>query len=113
MRMWMVNPKILCRKHLLGEHVEEHMFVGTLIKGVSVKGYLENNLFEPSSLYSRHETLVKEMKSRGMNHKSELKKIPIDPKILSIKVDSEKSLEDLLSRCDECRSRYNNLKRNN
>ena len=22
MRMWMVNPKIMCRKHLLGEHVE-------------------------------------------------------------------------------------------
>ena len=26
MRMWMVNPRIMCRQHLLGEHVEIHMF---------------------------------------------------------------------------------------
>jgi len=28
MRMWMLNPKALCRKHLMGEHVEIHMLVG-------------------------------------------------------------------------------------
>ena len=30
MRQWMVDPRLLCRKHLLGEHVENHMFIGTL-----------------------------------------------------------------------------------
>ena len=25
MRMWMVNPKMMCNKHLLGEHVELHL----------------------------------------------------------------------------------------
>lgn len=24
MRMWMIDPKLLCRKHLLGEHNEIH-----------------------------------------------------------------------------------------
>ena len=41
MRMWMVNPEILCRKHLLGEHVELHMLVGWIIKGKSIQGYLD------------------------------------------------------------------------
>jgi hypothetical protein len=30
MRMWMVPPKVMCRKHLLGEHVEIHMLAGSL-----------------------------------------------------------------------------------
>jgi hypothetical protein len=25
--MWMVDPRIMCRNHLLGEHAEIHMFV--------------------------------------------------------------------------------------
>ena len=36
MRMWMIDPKLLCRKHLLGEHLEIHMFVGTINKGINV-----------------------------------------------------------------------------
>jgi len=68
MRMWMVNPKIMCRQHLLGEHVEIHMFVGTLSRGKSVKGYLEKGLLEVHNLYWRHEELVEEMKRRGTVH---------------------------------------------
>lgn len=30
MRMWMVDPKIMCRKHLLGEHLELHMLAGCI-----------------------------------------------------------------------------------
>jgi hypothetical protein len=30
--MWMVDPRLVCSKHLLGEHVELHMFVGCLLK---------------------------------------------------------------------------------
>ena len=32
--MWKVNPKFLCVRHLLGEHKELHMLVGTLNKGI-------------------------------------------------------------------------------
>jgi hypothetical protein len=30
MRMWMVNPRIMCGNHLLGEHLETHMFYGII-----------------------------------------------------------------------------------
>jgi hypothetical protein len=50
----MVNPKIMCRQHLLGEHVEIHMFIGTLNRKKSVKGYLEKGLLEIHNLYARH-----------------------------------------------------------
>ncbi len=36
----MVDPTIMCRNHLLGEHVEIHMFVGTIDQGQSVRGFL-------------------------------------------------------------------------
>ena len=36
MRMWNVDPKLMCNKHLLGEHVEMHMFFGTIQKGISM-----------------------------------------------------------------------------
>ena len=35
MRMWNVDVTKMCNKHLLGEHVEMHMFVGIIIKGTS------------------------------------------------------------------------------
>jgi hypothetical protein len=46
MRMWMVPTKIMCDKHLLGEHVEHHMFLGSLKQGFNLDGYVKNNLFE-------------------------------------------------------------------
>jgi hypothetical protein len=40
MRMWMVWPELMCRKHLLGEHVEIHMLLGALNKGHRVQGFI-------------------------------------------------------------------------
>ncbi len=114
MRMWMVNPKILCRKHLLGEHVEHHMFIGTLAEGKSIAGYLANNLMEPTKLYSRHEQLAAEMQARGYNHKSPLRVIMIEmtSKEIAARVDVGSSLADLLGRCPECANRYQELQSN-
>ena len=72
MRMWMVNPKIMCKNHLLGEHREIHTFIGTLKRNISINGYINNDLLEPISIYNRHEELVREMKRRGYNHNSDL-----------------------------------------
>ena len=36
----MVSPATMCRKHLLGEHVEIHMAVASLRLGKSVDGFL-------------------------------------------------------------------------
>ena len=61
MRMWLVTPKLMCDKHLLGEHVEMHMFVGCLLKGKSIQGYIDKGLVDVSLLTARHGALVKEM----------------------------------------------------
>lgn len=109
MRQWMVDPRILCRKHLLGEHVEMHMFVGSIHKELSMDGYVKNNLMQPLALRSRHDALVEEMTRRGMNHKSPLPEFSIDylpakQKVATVDVDS--ALADLLNRCPECQARY-------
>ena len=36
MRMWMIDPTLLCRKHLLGEHGELHKFIPSFRKQYSV-----------------------------------------------------------------------------
>lgn len=103
MRMWNINPMILCRKHLLGEHLEMHMFVGTIKKGTSIKGYINNGLVEVHNIIYRHDLLVIEMNRRNMNHKSP---IPIIELWTEGYVDILKNQEDLFKRCEECYGNY-------
>ena len=116
MRMWLCDPKIMCQQHLCGEHVEMHMFLGTLKQGKKIDGYLKNNLFEPLALFSRHEELRREMTDRGYNHKSEMYGVPdvvfnLSEEKNSIRIDRDKALKDLLDRCPKCRGRYINERR--
>lgn len=106
MRMWMVDPKILCNQHLAGEHVELHMFAGHLLRGKRVDGYARHNCIEPWSIQFRHDVLAAEMLARGWNHNSPLSQ----PHILihqhpEATVDREASLAELLNRCVHCRAR--------
>jgi hypothetical protein len=102
MRMWLVDPTIMCRNHLLGEHVEIHMFIGAIDRGQSVKGYLQNGLLEIHSLYMRHEELVEEMKRRGYSHFSDLDKRWKFASKLGY-IDIKRNLEELVKRCPKCR----------
>jgi len=109
-RMWMVDTGIMCRQHLLGEHVEHHMFAAHFAKKRGIDGYVEHNCVEPKSLQSRHKALVKEMRRRGFNHNSPLKKVSV--RIYpDVRVNKKKALKDLLSRCKECCKRYKVRKR--
>lgn len=111
MRMWMVNPEFLCRKHLLGEHLEcGHMLPGAINNGKigSLVGLAKNRLIEVSKIKERHEKLVLEMQNRGYSHKSDLPEFSLDsvPDILlNITVDQNKSISDLCERCEECKKR--------
>lgn len=114
----MVDPKYLCRKHLLGEHLEMHMFVGTLKKKISIKGYLENNLLEPLSLETRHNDLASEMHRRGMNHKTPLLSVNdyikhLTENELIHKIDKSKAMNDLITRCEECNKNFQHKELNN
>ena len=100
--MWMIDPKMLCKKHLLGEHVELHMFVGTINKNKKLDGYKKNGLVEVHNIKLRHRELAAEMIARGMNHQSPL----VDFKEFTFGVvDVDNSYNELIKRCNGCRNR--------
>lgn len=103
MRMWMVSPDKMCRKHLLGEHVELHMLVGSLNRNKSIQGFLDKGLLEPQNIQQRHDVLVQEMKNRGYKHNSPLPDFHTD---IVGEVSVEKSESDLKERCEVCREAF-------
>ena len=109
----MVPPAGMCRKHLLGEHVECHMFASVLRRGWRIDGYIKNNCLEPSSLVSRHDALAAEMVRRGYDHASPLGPTPIDhlpQDQQKYRVDALASRKDLLKRCADCRERMRSVR---
>ncbi len=106
----MVDPRILCRQHLLGEHAEIHMFIGAISRGKSIKGYLEKGLLEVHSLHNRHERLVREMKLRGYRHNSDIDEMWRQAE-RSGYIDKDRSFEQLINRCSRCRERYKRMQK--
>jgi len=104
MRMWMISPHLLCRKHLLGEHVEIHMLCGAMQGGKSLAGHLERGQLEPQNAQRRHLELVVEMARRGYNHRSPLPIVHVRPHQHGY-VNAEQSQLDLIARCPDCRAR--------
>ena len=84
-----------------------HMFVGSLIKGTNIEGYL-NGLVETGKIATRHNALVNEMKMRGYNHRSPLPKIP---RINAGFVDNASNILELRKRCKECKRMQNIIAR--
>ena len=102
-RMWMVDPKIMCRQHLLGEHFETHVIATNIKKGRGIAGFIKNNAIEPQSVEKRHNELAAEMERRGMKHRSPLNfSTEIYP---DFKIDRDVSLKLLLGRCPRCAER--------
>lgn len=100
----MVDPALLCRKHLLGEHVECHMFRGSLLKGTSLRGFLEAGLLDSRRLARRHDELAAEMLRRGYHHSSPLVR-DFDDVAAEGDIDVTVAMRELASRCVECRQR--------
>jgi len=117
MRMWAINPKLMCRKHLLGEHAEMHMFSGSIRKGIRFDGYVAKGLVEVDHIKRRHDELAKEMIVRGFQHKTPIYREEFTPYATGLtrddmnhifgKVDSLTSIIELSNRCEECRKRIN------
>lgn len=113
-RMWVIDPSLMCRNHLLGEHKEIHQLVGWLRAGKSIAGWAETNCIEPRSIVSRHDALVKEMVKRGYNHNSPIPAQAFIDAMLehypekhaNVKIDVNDSFNDLMDRCNECENRY-------
>lgn len=77
MRIWDVDPKRLCRQHLLGEHRELHGLWNIITLHGSCGGYSRHPetlrwVGKAQALFERHEQLVREMSCRGYKHHSPL-----------------------------------------
>jgi len=104
MRMWMLDPKVHCRKHLLGAHVECHMLLGSMKRKKNLGRFISDGLVDPRKVIEYHDSLASEMKRRGYRHNS-----PVDTSVQTKEwpsgiVDSGKSVKDLSQRCEECRN---------
>ena len=75
MRIWDIEPRLLCRQHLLGEHRELHAIWNIITK--NKRGYSKHPEVlrwrgKLSALDYRHDELVREMLVRGYKHNSSL-----------------------------------------
>lgn len=115
MRMWMIDPTLLCTKHLNGEHGEIHKHLPSLRRGVSVAGRFEPVAqIQLNAIQSRHDELAAEIDRRAAlrgrgGHKSPLVDVPdlqaIYPEYYDIEVESESAIWDLFYRCQDCAQR--------
>jgi len=98
----MLDPRIMCKKHILGEHGEIHKHRHNFVKKHSIKGRIFPIVqIEPASMKKRHDELAK-----YLNHKSEyempdISHLPHNQR--EAKVDKNISISDLSERCEVCR----------
>jgi hypothetical protein len=77
MRIWDVDPHLLCRQHLIGEHYELHCCWNTITRGRKAWSHHPETkrwVGKLKALFHRHTALAKEMRFRGFSHKSDLDK---------------------------------------
>jgi len=107
MRMWMINPKFLCKNHLMGEHFEIHKHRHIFLKKYSIAKRISPIVqIEPASMKKRHDELVREIIRRKYNHNSPYEMPDISyltEAQMNAKVDLDYSLKDLNNRCPECK----------
>ncbi|MEF3280421.1 MAG: pyrimidine dimer DNA glycosylase/endonuclease V [Elusimicrobiota bacterium] len=103
MRIWDINPKYLCRKHLLGEHRELYAIWNILTKHKGKGGYSKHPETlrwkrKLKALYLRHELLVSEFKRRGYNHNTPLdKKLATGKSKQDVFINSIKEQKEILN----------------
>jgi hypothetical protein len=76
-RIWDVEPRLLCRQHLLAEHRELHGLWNILTVHGGTGGYAAHPetrrwVGKTNALFGRHQRLVAEMDRRGYRHRSPL-----------------------------------------
>lgn len=109
MRMWGIDPKLLCRQHLLGEHNEIHKHRHNFVKKHSIAKRISPVVqIEPENMKERHDALVKEMIDRNYNHNSPYEQPDLSylkPEERFAKINVGISVADLRNRCPHCTER--------
>ena len=109
MRIWDIEPRRLCRNHLLGEHRELHCIWVVLTQGK--KGYSRHPETlrwrgRLKALFLRHTAQVTEMERRGYRHKSPLdERLATGSTVQNIFIDPPpRQLKLLAAKKCECRT---------
>lgn len=108
MRMWMVPPRLMCVKHLTGEHGELHKHLHNFQKQHSMTGRIAANCLEPLSIKARHDELTEEAKYRGFLWDSPLEQPNVSylpPEEREYVVDVVTNFHELVTRCPDCMKR--------
>jgi hypothetical protein len=95
MRIWDVDPKLLCQKHLVAEHRELHGLWNILTKHGGNGGYSKHPetlrwVGKTKALFARHEALIREFRKRGFNHHT-----PLDEKLATGKATQNKLINTI------------------
>lgn len=105
MRMWNIEPRLMCMKHLVAEHLEMHMFATALLTGRNIAGFIRKGLVDTGKVQERHDLLAEELGIRRGSHKSPLLFFST---YVEGYVDADVTREVLLSRCKDCAERIQN-----
>lgn len=94
-------------KHMLGEHLEAHIFVSKMQKEYSLNGYSAGSMFFGAAYIKfRHDWIASLLEG----HTTPLSLDGIDrwkyPLVEPTNADMLKSVKDLLSRCPECGQKH-------
>jgi hypothetical protein len=92
----------------VGEHVEMHMFLGRIKKGISLKGYYDKKLVYTNLIKKRYDDLVIEMISRDMKHNTPIEEIDFFKDFQYGGIDLEANINELMSRCPKCKDMFIN-----
>lgn len=104
MRMWQVDPSLMCDLHITREHRDLHLTAKLIAeeKMREVEVSAMRNKISTRHLPSRHEALAAELISRNIGHSCPLPDITM-PRLGEI--DKSKSCQELMERCPHCRQR--------
>lgn len=112
--MWMIDPELMCKQHIAGEHRELHALKGSLERTKpkydncekhrkNLTTLAEAGLIELKSLKEKHEELAKHLE----NHDSPIGEIPtmeyLPEEAARAEVDRNKAVRDLIDRPEACR----------
>lgn len=108
MRMYMIDTRLMCKRHLLEEHANIHVLAGLLDNEKAIVRLAHSGAVELRSIVERHDVLAKEMLRRGLYHRSPLRDAPIDhlpPSVRASEADTNAGKLHLISTCPACAKR--------
>lgn len=123
MRLWLVRPELMCKQHLSGEHLECHMFYGSMEGERTLNGFYEARIFfGPRFLKQRHSEIRRYLP--GHKTPMEMNKTITHlasringrlryfyPDRLPTEEDIKQSRLTLITRCRTCRKKHLRAKR--